>query len=520
MTEQREAGQREAGQRDAVERVEFAIIGAGLGGLAMALELARAGRTGFVVLERAGDVGGVWRENTYPGAGCDVPSPYYSYSYEPNPDWPRRYSRQPDILAYIRDVTERYGLRRHLRTGARVTGAVFDRDAARWRVELADGSRVDARFLVPATGQLSTPALPAIPGLADFAGPSFHSARWRHDVDLAGARVAVIGTGASAVQFVPHVQQEAAQVTVFQRSAPYLLPRLDREYGPRHRRLFRAVPAALAAERLFWWSFAELWSLQMKGNPVVGAVFRAWSAWHLRRSVPDRALRAALTPHHPMGCKRVLFSSDYYPALGRPNVTVETAPIAEVTPAGVRTADGTVHEADVLIHGTGFRTQEFLGGLRIEGTAGPLSGAWADGARAYLGIAVPGFPNMALMYGPNTNLGSGSILFMLERQAAYIRRLAEAADAAGADAVDVRPEVEAAYDADVQRGLARSVWAGCASWYRTASGRITSNWPDTVSAYRRITAEPSVGDYRLLHARGAGVREPGGAAAGAQPRSA
>lgn len=479
----------------------FLIIGAGFGGVAMALELVRAGHHDVLIVERGSDVGGVWRDNTYPGAGCDVPSPYYSLSYEPSPDWPRRYSQQPDILAYIERLVDEYGLRGRIRFGAGVTAAAFDEEAARWTVELSDGSEIRARFLVPATGQLSVPALPRIEGVDEFAGPAFHSARWRHDVDLGGAHVAVIGTGASAVQFIPQLQSEAAHVTVFQRSAPYLLPRMDRVYGPRHHRTFRALPFTLAAERLFWWSFAELWTLQMKGNRAVDALFRAWSAVHRRRSVRDRALRAAITPDYPMGCKRVLFSSDYYPAVAESNVTIQTAGIERIEPEGVRTVDGRLHAADVLVHGTGFAAQDFLDGIDVRGLGGRrLADHWADGARAYLGIAVPGFPNLLLMYGPNTNLGSGSILFMLERQATYIRRLAEQADAAGIDAVDVRADVEADYDADVQQRLSRSAWAGCTSWYRSATGRIVSNWPDTVSAYRRITARVSLDDYRPIRA--------------------
>lgn len=485
-----------------MQECTFAIIGSGLGGLAVALELRRAGRTDFLVLEKAEDIGGVWRDNTYPGAACDVPSPYYSYSYAPNPEWPRRYSQQPDILDYIRRLADEYGLRSRIRCGAEVTAARFDEDAARWELTLADGTRLRARFLIPAVGQLSNPALPRIDGVGTFAGPAFHSARWRHDVDLEGKRVAVIGTGASAIQLIPQVQRDAEHVTVFQRSAPYLLPRMDRAYGPRHHAAFRAVPAALSAERLFWWSFAELWTLQMKGNRAVGAAFRAWSALHRRRSVKDRALRRTVTPDYPMGCKRVLFSSDYYPAVAQPNVDIVTTGITAVTQSGITTADGAEHPVDVIVYGTGFHAQEFCAAIDVRGIGGErLSDRWADGARAYLGIAVPGFPNLLMMYGPNTNLGSGSILFMLERQATYIRRLAELAEGAGADAVDVRDDVEADYDADVQQQLAHSAWTGCASWYKTASGRIASNWPDTVSAYRRITSRVTLEDYRTVVAR-------------------
>ncbi|MDN5759595.1 MAG: NAD(P)/FAD-dependent oxidoreductase [Tomitella sp.] len=499
----------------------FVIIGAGLGGMAIALELARAGHEDVLIIERADDVGGVWRDNTYPGAGCDVPSPYYSYSYEPNPDWPRRYSLQPDILAYIERLADEYELRGRTRFGTAVTSAEFDETVARWRVGLSDGTEVSTRFLVPAVGQLSTPVLPRIAGTDSFTGIAFHSARWRHDVDLTGKRVGVIGTGASAVQFIPHLQQQAAELTVFQRSAPYLLPRMDRAYGERHHRIFRAVPATLRLERLFWWAFAEFWTFAMKGNRLVTWMFRMTSALQRRRGVRDRALRRTLTPDYPMGCKRVLFSSDYYPAVAAPNVTIETEAVSEVTPTGIRTADGTEHPVDAIVYGTGFDAQEFLSTIDVRGVGGRrLVEKWADGARAYLGMAVPGFPNMLLMYGPNTNLGSGSILFMLERQATYIRRLAEMADEPGADALDVRDDVEREYDTDVQDQLAHSAWVGCNSWYTSESGRIVSNWPDTVTAYRRITAQVRLDDYeRIFAADGDAVPESGNYSRSALGRS-
>lgn len=476
---------------------EFLIIGAGFGGVTAAVELARAGRRDVLLVERAASIGGVWRDNTYPGAGCDVPSPYYSLSFEPKPDWPRRYSQQPDILGYLDDVARTYDLPRRTICGAAAVEARFDDDACRWHVTLDDGRSITARFLIPAVGQLSNPALPVIDGVGTFDGPEFHSARWRHDVHLRGKRVGVIGTGASAVQFIPHLQQHAAHLTVFQRSAPYLLPRMDHVYTDRQHRMFRAVPGLLALERLFWWCFAELWTLQMKQNRLVDGIFRAWSALHRRRQVRGRALRASLTPDYTMGCKRALFSSDYYPAVARDNVAIETVPVSRITPHGVRTADGTEHRLDVLIYGTGFRTQDFLAGIDVRGRGGSrLADHWSDGARAYLGMSVPGFPNMFLMYGPNTNLGSGSVLFMLEQQARYIRRIADAADSAGTDAVDVRADREDEYDAAVQNALQRTAWSKCVSWYTSRSGRISSNWPDTVSSYRRRLAYATMDDYQ------------------------
>lgn len=465
------------------------IVGAGFGGIGAAVELRRAGFTDVTVLERAESLGGVWRDNTYPGAGCDVPSPYYSYSFEPNPAWPMRFSLGQEILDYLRRTAAKYDVRP--RCGVTVTGASFGEDG-RWHVDTSAGP-VTADVLVPAVGQLSEPALPAVPGLASFAGPAFHSARWDHGVDLTGRRVAVIGTGASAVQFVPHLQPVAGSLTVFQRTAPWVLPKPDRVYGRRHHRLF-------PLERAVFWSVGELATLGLLGNRGVTALVSGLARRHLRRQVPDAALRATLTPAVRIGCKRVLFSNDYYPALASPNVRVSTADIEEVVPAGVRTADGVTHEADVLIHGTGFRATKFLAGLEVVGLDGVrLSDVWAGGASAYLGMTVPGFPNMFLMYGPNTNLGSGSIVYMLERQARYLRQAVSFLDR-GLSRVDVRPEVAARYDTEIQNRLTETAWTMCQSWYRTETGRVSTNWPGLVSEYDRRTRRLSLADYRVVAA--------------------
>ncbi len=471
------------------------IVGAGLGGLAIALELRRAGIDDFVILEKAADVGGVWRENTYPGAAVDVPSPYYSYAAEPNPEWPRRYSEQADILAYIHDVVDRHALRRHIVFETTVRSAAYDDATGRWHVETGD-EKYDAQFFVPATGQLSIPLLPKIPGLDSFAGPAFHSAQWDHSVDLAGKTVAVIGTGASAIQIIPKIQPEVGQLLVLQRSAPYLLPRMDREYGPRQHRVFRKYPVVQRGERLFWWLFGEFWTFAVLGNPVVDRMFRATAAGMRALQIRDKTLRAKLTPDYPMGCKRVLFSSDYYPAVAAPNVRLETTGIDAITATGIRTVDGAEHAVDVLVYGTGFATQEFLDSIEIRGAGGELlSQRWADGARAYLGIAVPGFPNLLIMYGPNTNLGTGSIIYMLERQARYIRGLIEEMGRRGMATATVRADVEQGYDDDVQARLGKTAWASCVSWYQSKSGRISSNWPRNVLAYSRRTATVDLAEY-------------------------
>lgn len=452
------------------------IIGAGFGGIAAAVELRRAGFTDVTVLERGSTLGGVWRDNTYPGAGCDIPSPYYSFSYEPNRSWPLRFSLGPEIMAYLSRTAAKYGVAP--RYGVTVTGADFQ--AGQWHVSTSAGPFV-ADVLVPAVGQLSEPHVPSLPG--SFGGPSFHSARWDHSVPLAGRRVAVIGTGASAAQFVPHLVRTASRVTVFQRSAPYVMPKPDAEYRSWQHRLF-------PVERAFFWALLEFATLGVKGNRAVSRIFAALATRHLRRQVTDPALRSLLTPDYPIGCKRVLFADDYYPALIQPNVHLSTVDIESLAPGGVSTVDGVLHEADVLVYGTGFRTTDFLSTLRIRG----LADAWAGGASAYLGMTVPGFPNMFLMYGPNTNLGSGSIVYMLERQARYLRQ-AVTLLASGVSTLDVRPEVARRYDDEVQRRLAHTAWTGCRSWYRDSAGRVVNNWPGLVSEYDRRTRTLSRADY-------------------------
>ena len=456
------------------------IVGAGFGGIAAAVELRRAGFTDVTVLERGETLGGVWRDNTYPGAGCDIPSPYYSFSFEPNRSWPLRFSLGPEIMAYLSRTAAKYGVRP--RYGVTVTGAEFH--SGQWHVATSAGPVV-ADVFVPAVGQLSEPHVPALPG--SFVGPAFHSARWDHSVSLSSRRVAVVGTGASAAQFLPHVVREAASVTVFQRSAPYVLPKPDVVYRSWQHRLF-------PVERAFFWGLLEVTTLGIQGNRAVARSVAAIAGRQLRRQVADPALRAALTPDYPIGCKRVLFADDYYPALTQPHVRLSTVDIDALTPSGVITADGALHEADVLVYATGFRATDFLSTLDVRGPRGALADVWADGATAYLGLTVPGFPNMFLMYGPNTNLGSGSIVYMLERQARYLRQAVELL-ATGVSTLDVRPDVAHRYDTELRRRLAGTAWAGCRNWYRTESGRNTNNWPGLVSEYHRRTRTLSPADY-------------------------
>ncbi|WP_134766208.1 NAD(P)/FAD-dependent oxidoreductase [Nocardioides sp. 1609] len=474
------------------------VIGAGFGGLGAARALLQRGITDVTVLERADEVGGVWRDNTYPGAACDVPSPLYSWSWALNDSWSRRYSGQPEILAYLRAAAEREGLLALVRTGVDVRSCVHDAEGRTWRVTAADGTTYDADLVVSAVGQLSNPLVPRVPGLDTFAGPAFHSAQWRHDVDLRGRRVAVIGTGASAVQLVPGIVEAAGSLTVFQRSAPYVVPKPDGEYRPVHHRAFARWPGLLTAERraVFWLTERLNAALggQVAWSPaLLGAMRTVWRL-HLRRQVPDADLRARLVPDHEIGCKRILFSNDWYRALAREHVDVVTGDggaVVGIEPGGVRTADGVLHEVDAIVWGTGFAATGFLAGIEVTGTDGrDLHEVWADGARAHLGLTVPGFPGLFCIYGPNTNLGGSSIIAMMEAQAGYVAEVAArlASDEAPGRTVDVRPEVADAYDREMQSRLAATPWAsGCASWY-VDGDRITTNWPGTVTEYQERTA--------------------------------
>lgn len=462
------------------------IIGSGFGGLAAAIELKKAGYDDIVVLEKAHEVGGVWRDNTYPGAACDVPTPLYSYSFEPNPDWPKRYAPQPEILRYIRRVADKYDVTRHIRFGAEVTSCSWDDGTRQWTVTLADGEDLTGDVLVPAVGQLSRPSYPAIHGIDTFAGPAFHSGAWDHDVGLRGKNVAVIGTGASAIQFVPRIQPEVASLTLFQRTPPYIGPRWDTSYGPRHHALFRRLPFTQKAERAVWWACLELVTTAFTSSALLSRALTAYARWHMKKQTAAKpGLFEKVWPGYPVGCKRALLSDDYLPALAQPNVAVVTERIAAIEPGGVRTQDGALHQADVIIYGTGFAATDFLAPLKFTGRDGrALADVWSEGAKAYYGLAVPGFPNLLMMYGPNTNTGAGSIIYFLETQARYIREYVGSLARTGAP-LDVRPEVAEKFDTETQARLSGSVWTKCSSWYRNASGRVTTNWPGISAEYRR-----------------------------------
>lgn len=478
---------------------KVAILGAGFAGLCMGLKLQAKGETSFVILEKADRVGGTWRENVYPGSGCDIPSHLYSYSFEPNPDWPEIFSAQPDILGYIEDVVEKHQLSKHLKFNSEVTSAAWDDAEALWRIGLADGSTVTAETFVTAWGQLNRPKVPPIAGRDDFTGAAFHSAQWDASVDLAGKRVAVIGNGASAVQFVPEVAKVAGQLTLFQRSPNWIVPRMNRPYTADEKARFRAEPAFMAKVRgdIFEMAEARLEAKRAGTAPVEEVPI---PLAHLHAQVADPDLRAKLTPDYEVGCKRVLISNDFYPALTRSNVELVTEAIARMTPRGVVDAQGREHEVDVVIYATGFETRSFVGDTGITGVNGlRLSDVWIDGPEAYLGLSVTGFPNLFMLYGPNTNLGHNSIIFMIEAQADYVLQALDAIAEAGP--LSVKQEIADAYNADLQKALAVTPWAGsCTSWYKTADGRILNNWPHTARAYARAVERFEIEAYELMRA--------------------
>lgn len=464
--------------------VKVAILGAGFAGLCMGLQLKAQGASSFVILEKADRVGGTWRENIYPGAGCDIPSHLYSYSFAPNPDWPEVYSAQPDILAYIEGVVDRHELGDHIRFGAEVTGAAWDEAAGCWTIGLADGSSVTAQAFVTAWGQLNRPKAPPIEGRESFAGPAFHSAQWDASVDLAGKRVAVIGNGASAIQFVPEIAKVAGRLTLFQRSPNWIVPRMNRPYTADEKAQFRARPELMEKVRSEIFQMAED-RLIAKRNGTAPVEEVPIPLAHLNAQVADPELRAKLTPDYEVGCKRVLISNDFYPALTRPNVELVTNAIARMTPQGVVDQAGRLHEADVVIYATGFETKSFAGETAIRGVGGvTLAQAWKSGPEAYLGITVSGFPNLFMLYGPNTNLGHNSIIYMIEAQVGYVlQALAQGRP------VSVNPDVQAAYNDKIQAELAHTPWAGtCTSWYKTPEGKILNNWPGSAQAYAQAVA--------------------------------
>jgi len=468
--------------------LDVVVIGAGFGGIGAGVALRRAGIERFTILEAAQAVGGTWRDNTYPGCACDIPSHLYSFSFAQNPGWSRSYPAQPEIEAYLERTTDAFGLRPWIRFGCEVAELRWDDERAVWRVLLTDGSELSGRAVISATGGLSRPALPAIPGLDRFAGAMFHSARWDHGHDLHGERVGVIGTGASAIQFVPEVAPLAERTTVFMRTPPWVLPRDDRPAPPWRQALYARVPLLQRLHRWRVYARQEMLALAFVGRGRARAAVSARVAEagraHIAAHISDPDLRERLTPTYEPGCKRLLIANDWYPALARDDVDVVDTPIVGIEPEGVRTGDGRLHEVDTLVLGTGFTATEFLAPMRVVGRDGiDLDEHWRDGAATHLGIAVSGFPNLFLLVGPGTTLGHNSIVFMIEAQLRWV--LAALGESwRRSTPLELRPEVERADYLEQQRRAAGTVWAsGCDSWYRSADGRLDTVWPGTTVEY-------------------------------------
>ena len=484
------------------EHVRVAIIGAGFGGLGAGMRLRQAGVTDFVILERAASVGGTWRDNTYPGCACDIPSHLYSFSFAPNPGWTHSFSRQPEIWDYLEEITDRYGLRGHLRLGAEVTEARWDPGPARWELRTTRGG-LAADVIISAAGPLSEPRLPDIPGLAEFPGEVFHSARWDHGARLDGKRVAVVGTGASAIQIVPEIQPRAACLVLFQRTPAWVLPRRDRIITGQEKWIYRHFPPAQRLARLGNYLVREPAFAAFVARPGMLKAAQPIAARHLARSVADPALRAKLTPRYVMGCKRILLSSDFYPALTRPNVEVVAAGVARVDGRTVIAGDGTARDVDVIILATGFRAVDVPIAGRIIGAGGvTLAQAWGGDMRALRGTTVPGFPNLCLVIGPNTGLGHSSMIHIIESQLRYILDYLATLDRTGAAALDARRGAQERWCAGIERRMASSVWAtgGCVSWYLNAAGRNTTLWPGSTLGFRRATRHLDVSEYHLITA--------------------
>lgn len=475
------------------------IVGAGMSGLLAAIKLRAAGFERLLIVEKSDGVGGTWRDNVYPGSGCDVPSHLYSYSFEPRPDWTYVFSRQKEILDYFEHCATKYDLRRHLLLNTRVTGARFDEASGLWTVTTGGRRKHVARNLIVGLGQLNVPAFPDIPGRDSFAGIAFHSARWRHDVELAGKNIACIGAGASAVQYIPEIAPQAKWLTVFQRTPNWILPRKDRAYSDLEKRWFARYPWFRKVHRFHIWAILESRFPAFRTGSWRSWTMKRMAQRHLEAQVADPELRRKLTPDYAIGCKRILVSDDYYPALQRGNVDLVTDLVARIEPDGVVTRGGRRVKADVIIWGTGFDTTRFAAPLAIAGRGGrTLAQAWSGGVEAMYGVTTTGFPNMFMLYGPNTNLGHNSIVYMMEAQVAYMMKLIEAQRDRKLRWLDVTPEAQERFNRWLQQDMAGNVFAsGCDSWYMSASGKVTANWSGSSWGYVKRTRAAGLDDYTL-----------------------
>jgi len=486
----------------------IAVVGGGFGGVAAAVMLRRAGYEDVTVFEKGERVGGVWSQNTYPGAACDVPSHLYEFSFAPN-RWSRRYAPQAEIQAYVEGVARHHGVLDRVRTGTEVKSAGWDEERGRWLLETSAG-RHEAEILLTACGQLSVPKTPAMAGLESFEGPAFHTAEWRHDVDLTGRRVAVIGTGCSAIQVVPAIQPIAGQVDVYQRSPGWTMPKMDYAYPEWAHALFRRFPAVRRLDRAAVFALMELGAAAMTRHRWLLPALRAAARRQITQAIDDPELRRKVTPSDELGCKRMMLTDEWYPTLTKPNVELVTDRIAAVTPDGIRDEAGVERPADVLVLATGFATHGFVAPMEVAGREGrTLASEWADVARAYLGLSVPAFPNMFLLYGPNTNGGTGSVIYTIESGVEHVLAALGELERAEASRIEVRREAAERFDHELRAALEDTVWhSGCTSWYVDENGNDPSQWPWLWSTYRRRTARLEPGAYEL---RGAGTPVSAGA---------
>ncbi|MFZ0041226.1 MAG: NAD(P)/FAD-dependent oxidoreductase [Solirubrobacteraceae bacterium] len=489
--------------------VEIAIIGAGLSGLGMAISLRRDGRESFVVLEREDDLGGTWRDNTYPGCACDIPSVLYSYSDAQNPRWSQAFAGQPEIWAYMKEIAGRHDVASHMRFGHEILNARWVEEKELWEIETSQGDYT-SELLIAATGALTDPAIPQLEGLERFRGRVFHSARWDHDHELAGRNVAVVGTGASAIQFVPEIQPEVGSLHLFQRTPPWVLPRSNPDVPERWQQLLARAPRLMELVRGGVFSLLESFHLGFR-HPAAMKLAERRARDHIARQVPDPELRAKLTPDYRLGCKRILGSNKWYPALCQENVEVVTSGISEVTETGIIDAEGHHHEVDTIIFGTGFQVTDHPIGHRVHGRdAQSLAEHWQGSPKAHLGMSVDGFPNMFMLLGPNTGLGHNSVLLMIEAQIAYLRQALSYRSTEDVRTLETTEEALTGYIEEIDRGTQGSVWTagGCLSWYVDATGRNSTLWPGSVRAYQRRVARFDPDDYKVGLPAAAPASEP------------
>ena len=481
-----------------MKSVQIAIIGSGFGGIGTAIRLKQERIEEFVIFERADDVGGVWRDNTYPGCACDVQSHLYSLSFVPNPDWTHSFSPQAEIWEYLRRCARDYEVLPHIRFEHTVNEAVWEKDLQRWRIETSKGTFL-ASILISAAGSFSEPKLPELAGLEHFKGKAFHSSRWDHQFEIKGSRVAVIGTGASAIQFVPAIRPQVEKLHVFQRTAPWIVRRHDRPFGALERQLFRRYPSTQWAARAGIYSFREVLGFAFR-HPWAMKLLQPLARRHLRRSVADPILREKLTPNYLMGCKRILISNDYLPALTQTNVELVTDGIAEVREHSVLGNDGVERPVDAIIFGTGFHVSDFPFSSRVRGKDGrTLNEVWGGSPEALAGTTVTGFPNLFLLPGPNTGLGHSSVIFMLEAQIEHVLSAVLYLRRHGGATIEARPEAQAAYVSEVDRSMRGTVWTagGCLSWYLDKTGRNSTLWPTPSWKFRRRVARFAAEEYLM-----------------------